>query len=74
MKLVTFLDAMPPHGAGDTRLVPDDVADRQEAEGKLAASVAWPAKAAAVSVPRKPRRVVPVIERPIGVPDSRVAR
>jgi hypothetical protein len=35
MKLVTFSRDMAPHGAGDTRLVPDDVADRLADEGAV---------------------------------------
>jgi hypothetical protein len=74
VKLVTFARATPPHGAGDTRLLPDDVADRLGAEGALSASVAWPAGTPASAKARKPRRVVPVPTRPAGRPDGRIAR
>ncbi len=73
MKLVTFARAMAPHGAGETRLLPDDVAASLDAEGALSAVCDWPAGVASAQA-RKPRRVVPVITRPIGVADGRIAR
>lgn len=35
MQAVRFTRAMAPHGAGDTRMLPDDVAKRLEAEGAV---------------------------------------
>ena len=33
MKMIKFTKAMAPHGVGDTRVVPDDMADRLIKEG-----------------------------------------
>lgn len=43
MKLVTFSGAMSPHVAGDTRLVPDDVAEALRKDGAVRAIEDWPA-------------------------------
>lgn len=72
MKLVTFGRAMAPHGIGDTRLVPDDVARRLDAAGDLSASEAFPAPAP-VRAPRKPARALPKPTRPAGPLDQRMA-
>jgi hypothetical protein len=52
VKLVTFARDMHPHRAGDTRLLPDAVADRLLAEGEATQAQDWPARS---SVPASPR-------------------
>lgn len=67
MKLVTFGRAMAPHGVGDTRLVPDEVAKRLEAEGALSGVKPWP-------TPVLPARPVLKLKRPSGTAAARIAR
>jgi hypothetical protein len=64
---------MAPHGVGDTRLVSDDKADELQRAGDLSASETWPVTASA-PVMAKPVRPALKINRPVGVPDSRLAR
>lgn len=72
MKLVTFSEPQAPHGVGDTRLVPDDVAARLGRAGVLSAAETWPAGSTpAASKPARPA-VKPI--RPAGTPDKRLAR
>jgi hypothetical protein len=52
-KLVTFNRAMSPYAAGESRLVPDDVAERLDSEGVLSASKPFPEGAAAVPPPSR---------------------
>lgn len=73
MKLVTFGGDMAPHGAGDTRLVPDEVAQQLEDDGKLSASEPWPADAAS-RAPEKPVRPILKPGRPTGGSSPRTAR
>jgi hypothetical protein len=73
MKLVTFSRPMAPHGVGDTRLVPDNVAHQLQEDGAISASEPWPASAP-VSAPESPRRPIVKPARAIGVADTRVAR
>lgn len=73
MKLVTFAVAQAPHGVGDKRLVPDEVADRLLAEGVAASVEAWPGPVPAHPV-RKPAREVVKPHRPSGAADQRIAR
>lgn len=70
MKLVTFNGDMAPHGAGDTRLVPDDVARTLEREKKISASEDWPPAPAA----QKPERPMLKPARPTGRHDQRIAK
>lgn len=73
MKLVTFSRAMAPHGVGDTRLVPDNVAAQLDEDGMISSSEPWPAQV------RPPRQIVkpvrPAVKpvRPMGQLDLRVA-
>jgi hypothetical protein len=71
MKLVTFSQAQAPHGVGDTRLVPDRLAKKLQAEGVLSASVTWPARVE--QAPQKPVRPVVQPTRPMGSPAGRIA-
>lgn len=73
MKLVTFGKPMAPHGVGDTRLVPDDVARQLQSDGVLSASEPWPARASAPAAAR-PARSVLKPGRPTGGADQRFAR
>lgn len=73
MKLVTFARPMAPHGVGDTRLVPDDVAERLREEGTISASEPFPPRASAPA-PQKPSRPVLNIERPARASTAREAR
>ena len=45
MKLVTFAKDMAPHRVGDTRLVPDDVADRLVKSGEASGATPFPPQA-----------------------------
>jgi hypothetical protein len=50
VKLVTFARDMHPHRAGDTRLIPDDLARKLLAEGEVTAAEDFPPRpSAAVS-------------------------
>jgi len=62
MKLVTFNRAMAPYGAGETKLVSDEIAASLEAEGSVSSAVDWPAAQAEPESSRpgmKPRLSVP---------------
>lgn len=58
MKLVTFSEEMAPHGVGDTRLVPDDVAIELERQHKISSAEPWPLQDAEVAQApeNRPRR------------------
>lgn len=73
MRLVTFAHDMAPFGTGDTRLVPDDVAERLAGEKALSANEAWP-RGEAPRAPQKPARPILKPERPSGGASPRTAR
>jgi predicted RNA polymerase sigma factor len=73
MKLVTFARAQPPHGVGDKRLVPDEMAERLLEEGIVSAVESWPGQVPG-HPPRKPTRPVVKPTRPARLPDARLAR
>lgn len=59
MKLVCFNRAMAPYVAGETRIVPDDVAARLVAEGVVMPDPAeWPPKPEVKPVPKPDRRAL----------------
>jgi hypothetical protein len=69
---VTFARAQSPYCAGETRVVPDDVAERLGAEGAISAAVPWGAPEA--PAPCKPARPIIQPRRPQGGRDQRVVR
>lgn len=75
MKLVTFSEAVAPHGAGDTRLVSDDVAVALARDGVISASDPWPPAESSPAGVKMPVRPVLRPTRPAGKPaDRRIAR
>lgn len=80
MMLVTFSEPMVPYGVGDTRLVPDDVAENLKRDGVISSAEPWPPSGEAppapvVGAPQKPARPVLRPTRPAGRPaDQRIAR
>ena len=66
MRHVTFATAQAPFGAGDKRLVPDEVAEELEAAGVLEANEPWPKPAPGAAA--KPKRPVLQPTRPAGKP------
>jgi hypothetical protein len=75
MMHVTFGEAVSPFGVGDKRLVPADVAEQLEREGKLSACEPFPSEEDAP--PRKPtiaQRLAPQRARAHGNRDHRSTR
>ena len=69
MKLVEFTRPMAPHGAGDTRLVDDDTADRLVIDGDAVVKhVFAPESAGPVAVADQP------VRRPVGRPRKYLTR
>jgi hypothetical protein len=74
MKLVTFSRNQAPHVAGESRLVPDDVAADLARKKLLSSSTDWPPPAEIARVPEAPVRPILKPARPIGTADRRAAR
>ena len=75
MQHVTFSAAMDGGLAHEKRLLPDDIAAKLHAEGKIAAMEPFPANATAPTpAARKPERPIFKPQRSVGTCDQRKAR